>query len=288
MAKPELQEDNSGWDILIKPRSNWFRLDLHGVWQYRDLIRLLIRRDFLSAYKQTILGPVWMLLQPLVNTLMYFFVFVILVKMKTGPVPPILFIMSAVIPWGYFSDCLNKTSITFSSNASIFGKVYFPRLVTPVSVVISFLIKLGVQLLMLLIIYVFYVAKGAPVHPNIFLAYLPLLIVLLAGYSLSFGLIISAITNKYRDLTFLVGVGIQALMYASSVVIPVDMFGPRVMSVLKWNPLLQIIRCIRYSILDYGSWSWMGLGYAGGILVVLLLFSIMVFNRVEKNVMDTV
>jgi lipopolysaccharide transport system permease protein len=184
MSKSDQAQSNAGWDMVIRPKSTWLDIDLKGIWNYRDLIALFVRRDFVASYKQTILGPLWMLLQPLVNTLMYVFVFVVIARMNTGAVPPILQIMSGLIPWLYFADCINRNAVTFTGNAAIFGKVYFPRLVMPVSVVISNAVKFGLQLIMLALIYVFYICIGVAVHPTKHLLFFPVLVLMLAGYGL--------------------------------------------------------------------------------------------------------
>jgi lipopolysaccharide transport system permease protein len=289
MNESTASDSSADWDLIIRPRVKWYQVDLKGVWQYRDLIQLFVRRDFVSSYKQTVLGPVWMLLQPLVNTLMFVFVFVILAHISTGATPPILFYMSAFIPWSYFADCVNRTSSTFTGNAAIFGKVYFPRLVTPISVVISNLIKFGLQMLLFAGIYIGYVLFGTNLHPDWHLLFFPILMLMLAIYGLSIGLIITSLTTKYRDLTFLVGVGIQFLMYASSVALPASTFGPRVSLILKWNPMLWIMEACRFATIGQGAvWNWNGLAYAFVIMCVLLSLAVIIFNRVEKSFMDTV
>lgn len=276
------------WDLILRPKNSWYDIDLKGVWHYRDLILLFVKRDFINTYKQTVLGPLWMLIQPLISTIMFAFIFGMVAKIPTGDAPRLLFYMSAFVPWTYFSDCMNKTSNTFSSNATIFGKVYFPRLVTPISVIISNLFKYLVQCFLLMIIYVYYVWNGETISANHYLIFMPFLIILLGGFGMSLGLIISAVTTKYRDLTFLIAVGTQLLMYGSSVVFSIEIFGPELRSYLVWNPFVWIMEACRFATIGVGEWSWGGLAYSAGCMMILMFLSIVVFSRVEKNFMDTV
>lgn len=288
MEEKKLSEAIETWDLILRPKNKWYEIDLKGIWHYRDLILLFVRRDFISAYKQTILGPVWMLLQPLISTLMFIFIFVIVAKISTGGAPPLLFYMSAFVPWTFFSDGLNKTSSTFIGNAAIFGKVYFPRLVTPISSIISNLLKFSLQFILFILIYWIFIARGTLVRPNYHVVYLPFLLIILAGFGFSFGLIISSLTTKYRDLNFLVSIGLQILMYASSVVFSVDIFGPHLRKIIIWNPLLWILEAFRYAFIGIGTWSWHGLAYSAVFMLIVLSFAVIVFNRVEKTFMDTV
>ncbi len=276
------------WDIVIRPQNKWYDIDLKGVWHYRDLIGLFVRRDFFTAYKQTIIGPFWMVLQPLAMTLMFSVIFGRVANISTGGAPRLLYYLAAYVPWTYFAECFNKTSTTFSANAGIFGKVYFPRLVSPVSSLISNVFKLVVQLLLFIVTYLIFIYKGAIVSPNYHIVFIPFLLVLLAGFGLAFGLIVSSMTNKYRDLTFLVAVGIQMLMYGSSVIISFSSFGPSLQKYLKWNPILWVMEAFRYATTGVGIWSWHGLAYSAFLMLLFLFLSIVIFNRVEKTFMDTV
>ncbi|HEU4719537.1 MAG TPA: ABC transporter permease [Bacteroidia bacterium] len=278
------------WDIIVRPKSKWYNLDLKGVWQYRDLVALFVKRDFLALYKQTVFGPLWMLLQPLLMTLTFSIIFGRVANISTGDAPRLLFYMVAYIPWTYFSDCLNRTATTFTSGAGIFGKVYFPRMVTPISMIISSFLRFLVQLVLIVGLYFFFVYRGTVVRPNAHLAYFPLLILLLAGYGLAAGLVISALTSKYRDLTFIIPLVLQLLMYGSSVVIGFAQFGPELQKYLRWNPLLWIFEAIRYSLLGSGTglWSWHALAYATGIMLVLLVAGIFSFSSRERTFIDTV
>lgn len=278
------------WDMVLRPKNRWFQADIKGVWRYRDLLMLFVRRDFVSQYKQTILGPLWIIIQPLLNALLYYFIFSMIARIPTGGAPPLLFYLCGYVPWSYFSDAFQRTSTTFTANASIFGKVYFPRLVTPVSAIISAMFRFGVQLVVLVVIYVIFYFRGTTVHPNMYLLFIPLLLLLLAGFALSIGLLFSSLTTRYRDLNFLASFVLQLGMYGSAVVFPLSVFNNHgtIRTILSWNPMLWIIEAFRYALLGTGEWSWMGLLYAAGCLVVLLFLSLLVFGRVEKTFMDTV
>lgn len=277
------------WDLVIKPRNKWYQLDLKAVWRYRDLLFLLVRRDFVSVYKQTILGPLWLFIQPIITTMMFAVIFGNLAKISTDGIPMTLFYMSGITLWTYFADCLNKTSNTFVANAGVFGKVYFPRLVMPLSVLISNLVKLGIQFLLFLIIWIYYLAQGQQIHPHWgYIWIFPFLIMIMAGLGLGFGILISSLTTKYRDLTFLVGFGVQLLMYASSVVYPISMVPGKYQSLLLLNPVICILESFKYIFLGNGYFSFGALAYSFSFMCVLLFFAVIVFNKVEKSFMDTV
>ncbi len=283
--------EEEGWDIILKPKNKWYNIDLKGVWQYRDLVMLLVRRDFVALYKQSILGPLWVLIQPLLTTILYAIIFGFIAKLPMGGTPPALFIMTAFIPWSYFADCISKTSVTFTGNAAIFGKVYFPRLVSPISVIISSLFRFGIQLILLAGLFIFYkFFNNAPVRIDYHIVFLPLLILILGGSGLAIGLIVSSWTTRYRDLGFLIGFIIQFLMYGSSVVIPYTTFKnhPRVMALLEYNPFVWIMEGFRKALLGTGEWSWFGILYAFGFMVILLFISVVLFSKVEKTFMDRV
>ena len=277
------------WDIILRPRNKWYDIDLKGVWHYRDLIRLFVRRDFVAQYKQTLLGPLWIIVQPLITTIFYALIFGRIAKLPTEGLPPALFIMPALIAWTYFTDCINKTSNTFSSNANIFGKVYFPRLVAPVSVIISNLFNFLIQLvLVIFLLAYYYFYQGIKITPDYHIIFFPLFILILAGMGLATGLIVSSMTTRYRDLSFFIGFFIQFLMYASSVVFSFNNFSPQLKEIIKWNPFVWIIEGFRYSLLGTGVWSWMGILYATVFMLVLLFFSVIMFSKAEKTFMDTV
>src|SRR5215210_5843013 len=215
-------EKEEQWDMIIEPYNNVFDLKLKDLWNYRDLLWLLVRRDFVSFYKQTILGPLWFFIQPLLTTVMFTFIFSRLAGISTDGLPPALFYMAGITAWNYFADCLTKTSTVFKDNANIFGKVYFPRLIMPLSIVVSNLVKFGVQFLLFLLVMIFYAVKGTAFHPNWAIGLFPVVVVLMASLGLGAGMIISAMTTKYRDLAFLITFGIQLLMYATTVIYPLS------------------------------------------------------------------
>ncbi len=288
--KIEAGKAEERWDFVLRPRSHWYQVDIKGVWKYRDLVRLFVRRDFVAQYKQTILGPLWILIQPLLTTLMFSLIFSRFAKIPTGGVPPVLFYMTAFVPWTYFADCIQRTSSTFTANAGIFGKVYFPRLVTPVSVVISNLFKFMVQMGLVGLLFAFFIfARGTVVSTNYHVIFLPLLLIILAGMGLAIGLIVSSLTTRFRDLNFLVGFIIQLLMYGSSVIFTIDSDAIKEWQpILQWNPMVWLIEGFRYALLGTGIWSWGWIGYSAACMVVLLSLAIILFGRVEKTFMDTV
>lgn len=282
-------ENKKDWDLIIKPKTAWYQIDLHAIWQYRDLVFLLVRRDFVSVYKQTVLGPIWFLIQPIVTTITFSIVFGNFAKISTDGIPSVLFYMSGITLWTYFADCLNKTSNTFVSNASVFGKVYFPRLIIPLSVLISNLGKLGIQILLFLFFWLYYLLNSEIISPNwSYLWLFPILIIIIAGLGLGFGILISSLTTKYRDFVFLVGFGVQLMMYASPIVYPISIVSPKLKFLLLLNPVTSIIESFKYIFLGVGYFEWISLLYSFIFMIVLVIISVIVFHRVEKNFMDTV
>ena len=278
------------WDLIIKPKSKWYDIDLRALWRYKDLLMLLVRRDFVAVYKQTILGPLWLFIQPVLTSITFTFIFGQIAKISTDGNPPILFYMAGITLWTYFADCLNKTSNTFIANAGVFGKVYFPRLIIPLSVLVSNLIKLGIQLAIFLVIWLYYLnSSNNAVHPQWqYIWMIPILIFMMAGLGLGFGILISALTTKYRDLTFLVGFGVQLMMYASSVVLPISTMSHSVKTIMLLNPLTSIIEAFKFIFLGSGSFEAFWLFYGIGFMIILVGIAIIVFNKVEKSFMDTV
>ncbi|MCB9283046.1 MAG: ABC transporter permease [Lewinellaceae bacterium] len=290
-ANPEIQNiapDTEEWTTIITPHRSLLDLKLKEVWRYRDLLTLFVRRDFVAQYKQTILGPLWHFIQPLFSTLVFTVVFGKLAGIPTDGIPPMLFYLAGLTNWNYFSACLTGTANTFVGNQGIFGKVYFPRLVTPLSVVTSNMIKYGIQLTLFLGFYVYFLIRGAPITPNAYILLFPLLVILLAGLGLGFGLLISSMTTKYRDLTVLLGFGVQLLMYATPVIYPLSEVPERYRLLVALNPMTSVIETFKYGILGQGTFSWGYLGYSFAFMVVLLLLGIVVFNKTERNFMDTV
>lgn len=281
--------ENEEWDLIIKPKTKWYQLDLAAIWKYRDLLLLLVRRDFVSVYKQTILGPLWFFIQPVITSLTFTFIFSGIANISTDGNPAILFYMSGITLWTYFADCLNKTSSTFIANAGVFGKVYFPRLIVPISVLVSNLIKFSIQFLIFIIVWLYYIINSGNIHPHWnWMWVLPILVIMMAGLGLGSGILISSLTTKYRDLTFLVGFGVQLLMYASSIVLPISTMSPKVKFIMLLNPLTSIIEAFKYIFLGSGFFDLFWLGYGILVMILLLVVSIVTFNKVEKSFMDTV
>jgi lipopolysaccharide transport system permease protein len=287
-VKKHITEQND-WSEIISPKRSVFDINLKEIWRYRDLIMLFVRRDFVSQYKQTILGPIWLFLQPLFTTLTFYVVFNQIAKIPTNNIDPILFYLSGITIWTYFSDCFNKTSNTFVANAGIFGKVYFPRLTTPISIVISNLIKLGIQTVLFLAIMGYQIIfKNAEVKINLYILTLPYLIFLMAIMGLGLGIIFSALTTKYRDLGFLLTFGIQLLMYATPVIYPLSYTSGKLHDVISMNPLTPILENFRYAFFSTGSFDWNSLAYTSVFSFGVLFLGVIIFNQVEKSFMDTV
>jgi lipopolysaccharide transport system permease protein len=276
------------WTKIIRPNNSWFDFYLSDLWKYRDLIGLFVWRDVVSIYKQTILGPLWYFIQPLLTTTVFTVIFSSVAKLPTDGLPPFLFYLSGVIAWKYFADCLNSTSNTFVNNANIFGKVYFPRLAVPVSVVISNFIAFGIQFLLFMAFYAFYWTRGTDIHPQTSLLLLPLLIIQMAALGLGFGIIVSSMTTRYRDLTHLVGFGVQLWMFATPVVYPVSTLPDKWRWISVANPMAPVIELFRFAFLGTGSInlrSWL----ISLVSTICILFAgIILFNRVDKTFMDTV
>lgn len=280
--------DNENWTIEIKPKKKLLDVDLKGVWRYRDLYYMYVKRDIVTVYKQTILGPLWFLIQPILTTVMYMFVFGGLAGISTDGVPQPLFYMSGILLWNYFNAAFMVSSNVFTANASVFGKVYFPRLVVPLSGITSNLIKFSIQLLLFIGIYLYYYFQGIELTVNWTILLFPILILMIAFHAMSWGLIISALTTKYRDLTQLVTFGIQLFMYITPVIYPLSAAPEKYRLLLSLNPLTSIFEAFKYSCMGCGSLDWFSLGYSFIILLVTLFFSVIIFNRVERNFMDTV
>lgn len=279
---------NENWTTVIKPKTGWFDINLKELLKYKDLIIMFVKRDFKTMYKQTILGPLWIIISPLLTTLMFTVVFGNIANISTDGMPQIVFYMLGTTVWTYFSTCLTKTSSTFTGNAAIFGKVYFPRLVTPISTVISGLVNFGVQFLMFLGFMVYFKITGSSIHPNLYILITPLLLVQLAALALGFGIIISSLTTKYRDLAVLVTFGVQLWMYATPVVYPASQIGGKLKTLMMLNPVSPIVETFRYAFLGSGSIPWNYLGISVVTTLVVLFVGVVLFSRVEKTFMDTV
>ena len=284
-----IPDSEEKWDLIIKPEGNLLDLNLKEVWKFRDLLWLFVKRDFAAQYKQTILGPLWHFIQPIFTTLMFLVVFNKIANIPTDSIPPILFYMSGITIWNYFSACLTATSNTFVANAGIFGKVYFPRLVIPLSTVASNLIKFGIQFLLLLVVFIFYAIKGEDVHLSWTFLYIPVLLLMMAGMGLGLGIIISSLTTKYRDFTVLIGFAVQLLMYATPVAYPLSYLkGNKFAAWIEWNPVTPIIEAFRYALFQKGSFNAGSLLYSTVFIVIVLFIGLITFSKVERTFMDTV
>ncbi len=282
-------EEQEQWTEIIQPRTSLFDLRLKEVWRYRDLVAMFVRRDFVATYKQTILGPIWFFVQPLLTSITYIIIFSRVANLSTDGLPAMVFYLAGITIWNYFSDTLNKTATVFRDNANVFGKVYFPRLTMPVSIVISSLIRFSIQLSLFLAVWIFYLVKGGTsIEPNVYMALVPFLIVIMGLLSLGFGMIISALTTKYRDMIMLLAFGVQLLMYATPVIYPVSSIPEKYRWIIMANPVSSIVETFRYAFLGSGSFSWGSLLYSVLFTTVILFTGIVVFNKVEKSFTDTV
>ncbi len=279
---------NEGWTSVITPRRGWFDWRLKQLWRYRDLISLFVWRDFVSVYKQTILGPLWHIIQPLLTTITFTLMFGKVAKLSTDGVPPFLFYLSGNVMWSYFSNNINKTSSTFVGNSSLLGKVYFHRLVIPISIALSNLISFAIQLGIFLVFLAIYYFRGFNIHFTPWIFASPLFLLMLAGYGLGGGIIVSALTTRYRDLVNLVGFGVQLLMFASSVVFPLSSVPEKYRWILNCNPLVPIMEGFRKGFLGAGEVTLMQVGASFGVMVLVLAIGMMLFTHVEKTFMDTV
>ena len=276
------------WDLEIKPKSGLLEFNLRELWRYKDLITLFVRRDFVAVYKQTILGPIWFFIQPLLTTLTFVVVFGGFAGISTDDVPPVLFYLAGITLWNYFADCFKTTSDTFTANAHIFGKVYFPRLAVPFSVVISNLLKLGIQFILFFAFYLYFGLTGANVAPNFYVLLTPFLIVLMAFLGLGFGMVFTSLTTKYRDLKFLLQFGIQLLMYATPVIYPLSSIPEKYKIYLLANPITAVMETFKYGFLGTGTFEWSYLAYSTIFTVLIFFFGVILFNKIESTFMDTV
>jgi lipopolysaccharide transport system permease protein len=289
VAKPEIEQtDPEKWDMVISPQRNLFDLRLGELWHARDLILLFVRRDFVAGYKQTILGPLWYLIQPLLTTIVFTVIFGNIAKLPTDGLPPFLFYMSGTVIFAYFDKSLSKTSDTFVNNANMFGKVYFPRLAVPVSILISNLIAFVIQFGFFLAFLAYFFLRGTPIHMNWWVLLTPVLLLMMAGLGLGFGIIVSSLTTKYRDLRFLVQFGVQLLQYVTPVIYPLSAMSPKYQALIRLNPLTSVVEAFRYAYLGSGSVDLLQLGYSFLVMVIAIAIGAVIFNRVEATFMDTV
>lgn len=280
---------NQSWTLRIRPQEKLWQIHLGEIWRYRDLIGLFVRRNIVVEYKQTILGPLWYLIQPVLTVLMNMLVFGSIARMSTDGIPQILFYMAGNICWFYFSDCLKQSSDTFITNQHMFGKVYFPRLVVPIAAVISNLLRFLIQAGLFLVLFLVFYFRGAEISVTWALALTPLLVLMIAGLGLGFGILVSSLTTKYRDLAILFTFIVQLWMYATPIVYPLSMVPQGTLrSLILANPMTPVIEAFRYATLGQGYFSWPALGYSFLFLALLLLFSVVIFNKVQRTFMDTV
>jgi lipopolysaccharide transport system permease protein len=279
------------WDLVIKGHTSLFDVKFKDLWHYRDLLFLFVKRDFVSFYKQTILGPLWFFIQPIFTTIVFTFVFGNLAGISTDGLPQYLFYLSGITAWAYFADCLTKTSTVFKDNANIFGKVYFPRLIMPLSIVVSNLVRFGVQLLLLvcmMVYFYFFPVKDTHFEVTTAILLFPVLVLLMAFLGLGLGLIITAVTTKYKDLTFLITFGVQLLMYGTTVIYPLSAAPEEYKKYIELNPMTGIIEAFRYAFLGKGEFTVWSIGYSVLVTFVILFLGILIFNKTEKSFVDTI
>ena len=284
-----MSADTESWSLEIRPHSKWWEVNLADVWRYRDLLWLFVRRDFVSVYKQTILGPLWFFIQPVLTTLMFTMVFSGVAGISTGGLPPMLFYLAGSTPWNYFSTCLTKTSGTFIQNANLFGKVYFPRLIAPLSIVVSTLVQFAIQVLLLFAFMAWFAVTGTPVSPQwgLICILAPVLVLLMGILGLASGIVVSSLTTKYRDFTFLITFGVQLAMYATPVIYPLSAVPARYRWIIELNPMSAIIESFRATFLGCQI-PWHSLWISSAVSIALLIVGVIVFNKVEKSFTDTV
>jgi len=277
------------WKETITNHNNIWTLDLKEIWDYRDLLIIWMRRDILAIYKQTILGPIWFILQPILTTITYIFIFSRIGKFSTVGLPPAIFYLSGIVIWSYFSECITKTATFFKDSTPIFSKVYFPRLIIPLSLVLTNLVKFGIQLLLFILVYLYFYITSPTFHPNLYLMVVPLLIIITAGLALGSGLIISSLTTRYKDFVHLITFGVQLMMFISPVLFPVSGLADNGFKrIILANPITGIIEALRYGFTGKGYFSWPLLGYDAVCMCLLLFIGIIIFNSVEKTFVDTI
>lgn len=288
LATPSSAPAEEAWDLIIRPKRHLFDINLKEIWDYRDLLYMFVKRDIVTVYKQTILGPLWFFVQPLMTMLVYVVVFGNIAQLSTDEIPAPLFYLSGITLWNYFAESFTKTSGTFVANAGIFGKVYFPRLIVPLSIVASNIIKFFIQFALFLIIWAWYLFTTETIHPNAWMLSTAYCLLLMAGLGLGFGIIFSSLTTKYRDLTFLISFGVQLAMYATPIIYPMSVLSERLQRVLWWNPIAHIIEAFKYGFLGAGEASISGLAYTTVFTLVTLFLGVVIFNKTEQTFMDTV
>ena len=287
IIKTQMENKNTEWTNVISSEHSLFKLNLKEVWDYRDLVYMFVKRDFVSSFKQTILGPLWFFINPIFTTVVYLIVFGNIANLSTDGAPKILFYLAGVTLWNYFSSSLGGTSNVFVGNAGIFGKVYFPRLVMPITIVISNLMRFGVQFLLFIVVFFYYWYKGE-VTPNWWVLFTPIFILMMSLFALGVGMIFSSLTTKYRDLSMLLSFGISLYMYATPVIYPTSMLSAKIQPYAKYNPLTGIFEGFKYAWMGVGEFHPIMLVYSTVIILILLAIGTVIFNKVEKGFMDTV
>lgn len=288
LTRNKIMAEKEEFDLVVTPQKNLLDINFADIWRYRDLLYMFVKRDVVTVYKQTVMGPIWFFVQPILTTLIYILVFGTIAGITTNGIPQPLFYLSGIVMWNYFSECFNSTSNTFVANSGIFGKVYFPRLIVPMSRVASGLIKFFIQIALLLVLYIYYYVHEGAFTPNWALLLLPLYIVIMALMALGAGIIFSSLTTKYRDLTFLIGFGVQLLMYATPVIYPLSTVPAKLLPYIKLNPIAYIVEAFRFSLFGQGYFSVNGLIYASCFAIVILFLGVIIFNRTERSFMDVV
>ncbi len=288
MTKEQVKDIDQQWDMVIKPKTGWFDIDLHELWRYRDLIGMFVKRDFVTFYKQTILGPLWYILQPLFTTLVFTIIFGRVAKLSTDGLPPFLFYMAGNVMWGYFAASLNATSGTFNTNAAIFGKVYFPRLTVPLATVIVNFLQFFIQFFLFLAFYIYFLAKGVSITPGWTVLWLPLLLLQMALLSFGLGILLSSLTTKYKDLKFAMGFLVQLWMYGTPIVYPLSQVPEWLLPYYILNPMVAIVESFRFAFFGTSSIQPSHIGISWLVTFCLLFFGIVLFSRIEKTFMDTV
>lgn len=283
-----MSENTQHWTEEIRSDHSLFSVNVKEIWHYRDLLLMLVKKDYITFYKQTILGPIWFFVQPIFTTLIYVILFGQIAKLSTDGVPQTAFYLAGITIWNYFSDTLSKTSTVFKDNAAVLGKVYFPRLIMPLSIIVSGLMKFAIQFSLFIVVVLYYTFVTKTLHPNIWVLATPFLILLMAGFAMGLGMIFSSLTTKYKDLTFLLAFGIQLFMYVTPVVYPLSTMPEKYKPYVLMNPLTGIFECFRYGYLGAGSFKFSDLASSTGIITLLLIIGVLIFNKVEKSFMDTV
>lgn len=284
-----MAEKEQEWTTVIKPSKSLFDVDFKEIWKYRDLWSMYVLRNITTQYKQTILGPLWFLIQPAITVVMYMVVFGGIAQISTDGLPQPLFYLAGICMWQYFSTCMTTTSSTFVANAGVFGKVYFPRLITPLATVTSNLVRFGIQFLLFVAVYIYFIAKGVDIAPNLTALLLPIYVLMMAGLGLGFGIIVSSLTTKYRDLTVFFSFIVQLWMYATPIIYPLStIHNEKLILLMKINPVTGIIEAFKYSTLGVGNFSWLLLSYDFCFMLVVLAIGILIFNKVQRSFMDTV